>query len=144
MAKIKRDAGFAHMHGAFHATVLVLHVDAARVARWLPPGVTLAHPGVAPEGTHPVALYHVGGDPVRLSHVPLVRTEVSALVLSVLGVEAQGARFAGPYAYTVAWWTDGKLLPRLGGRLFGLPPPPHLVDTHNSEMEHSSRCSSLA
>lgn len=109
------------MYGAFHATVLVLHVDAARVARWLPPGVKLAHPGVAPEGTHPVALYHVGGDPVRVSHVPLLKTQVNALVLSVLGVDAEGARFPGPYAYTIAWWTDDRLLPRLGARLFGLP-----------------------
>ena len=109
------------MYGAFHATVMVLHVDAARVAKWLPPGVKLAHPGVAPEGTHPVALYHVCGDPVRMSHVPLFHTQVNGLVLSVLGVDAEGARFPGPYAYTLAWWTDGKLLPRLGGRLFGLP-----------------------
>lgn len=109
------------MYGAFHATVLVLHVDAARVAKWLPPGVRLAHPGVAPEGTHPVALYHVGGDPVRVSHVPLLTTQVNALVLSVLGVDAQGARFPGPYAYTISWWTDDRLLPRLGARLFGLP-----------------------
>lgn len=109
------------MYGSFHATVLVLHVDAARVAKWLPPGVRLAHPGVAPEGTHPVALYHVGGDPVRVSHVPLLTTQVSALVLSVLGVDAEGARFPGPYAYTIAWWTDDRLLPRLGARLFGLP-----------------------
>lgn len=116
------------MYGAFHASVLVLHVDAARVARWLPPGVRLAHPGVAPEGSHPVALYHVGGDPVHLSHVPLLQTQVNALVLAVLGVEADGARFAGPYAYTVAWWSDARLLPRLAGRVFGLPPRPERLE----------------
>lgn len=110
------------MQGAFHAAVLVMHVDARRVAAWLPPGVTLAFPGVAPEGTHPVALYFVGGDDVGLSHLPLLRTQVSALVLSVLGVRAEGARFAGPYAYTVAWWTEPRLLPRLVGRWFGMAP----------------------
>lgn len=110
------------MQGAFHAAVLVMHVDAQRVAAWLPPGVTLAFPGVAPEGTHPVALYFVGGDDVGLSHLPLFRTQVSALVLSVLGVRAQGARFAGPYSYTVAWWTEPRLLPRLAGRWFGMAP----------------------
>ncbi len=122
MAKVKRDPGFIHLHGVFHATVLVMHVDAARVAAWLPPGVTLGFPGVAPEGTHPVALYFIGGAPVGLSHVPLFRTQFSALVLSVLGVRAEGARFGGPYSYTVAWWTEPRLLLRLGGRLFGMAP----------------------
>lgn len=128
MAKVKRNPGFLHLQGAFHATVLVMHVDVARVAKWLPPGVSLAFPGVAPEGTHPVALYFLGGEDVGLSAIPLFRTQFSALVLSVLGVRAEGARFPGPYAYTVAWWAEPRLLPRLGGRLFGLPPRPEPLE----------------
>ena len=128
MAKVKRNPGFLHLHGAFHATVLVMHVDAARVAKWLPPGVDLGFPGVAPQGTHPVALYFLGGEGVGISGVPLFRTQVSALVLTVLGVSVDGARFPGPYAYTVAWWTEPRWVPRLVGRVFGLAPRPEPLE----------------
>ncbi len=125
----RRDPGFAHLIGAFDATLAFHNVDTAVVQSWLPPGLTLDPAPTAPEGQHPYYLGYIVASPCHWSILPLMAMKVRAMALVVPNVRIITLKrgYLGPYGYVLRWWSAGERFIDLGGHLWGLPPAPERV-----------------
>lgn len=133
----QRKAGFGHVTGHFNAALAVQHVDAAVVARALPPWATLHDRGPGPEGTHPLVVFYANGVDVRWSPLRVVPLRVDVMAILVPGVRVEGAAYRGAFSYTLAWWAGNSAVQRWGGKLMGLPSRPERLQVDAGKVEWS-------